>query len=365
MEGKGKTLLDRLVKPAIRELAPYHVPPSDGLVKLDAMENPYTLPPELHGQWQACLAAASVNRYPDPGAQALRRRIREVFGVPDGCGIILGNGSDELIQMLALLIGGPGRTFLAPSPSFSMYGMISRFTGTGFRAVPLNPDFSLDPENMRRGIREAQPDCIFLAYPNNPTGNRFDEDLILEIVREAPGVVVLDEAYFSFSGRTFLDRVPGHPNLLVMRTLSKSGLAGLRLGMLMGHPDWLAELDKVRLPYNINSLSQAGAAFCLDHHDVLEAQGLRIREDRERMSGALAVVPDVTVYPSDANFILLRLTVAADAVFEGLRERGVLVKNLHEPGGMLENCLRVTVGTPDENQALLEALRETLGARAA
>ena len=360
-----KTLLDRLVSPAMRDLRPYHVPPSDGLIKLDAMENPYTLPPGLHGEWQACLAEASVNRYPDPGARRLRQRIRKVFDVPPRCEIILGNGSDELIQMLAILIGGPDRTFLAPGPSFSMYGMISLFTGTGFREVPLNPDFSLHPGNMLDGIREAQPACVFLAYPNNPTGNRFDEDLILEIVREAPGMVLLDEAYYSFSGRTFLDRVPEYPNLLVMRTLSKSGLAGLRLGMLMGHPDWVAEMDKVRLPYNINSLSQAGAAFCLDHYDVLEEQGRRIREDRGRMLEELAAVPGVTVYPSDANFILIRFAAGADTVFEGLKQRGVLVKNLHQPGGMLEDCLRITVGTPDENLALLDAVREILGVRTA
>lgn len=360
-----KELLEHLVSPATRKLRPYHVPPSDGLIKLDAMENPYTLPSELLGEWQACLAAANVNRYPDPGARVLRQRIREVFDVPSRCEIILGNGSDELIQMLALLIGGPGRTFLAPSPSFSMYRMISLFTGTGFREVPLYPDFSLHPETMLGGVREAQPACIFLAYPNNPTGNRFDEDLILEIVREAPGVVVLDEAYYSFSGRTFLDRVPDYPNLLVMRTLSKSGLAGLRLGMLMGHPDWVAEMDKIRLPYNINSLSQAGAVFCLEHYDVLEAQGMRIREDRGQMLAELATVPGVTVYPSDANFILLRFAAGADTVFDGLKQRGVLVKNLHQPGGMLENCLRITVGTPEENLALLDAVRDILGVRAA
>jgi histidinol-phosphate aminotransferase len=306
-----------------------------------------------------------INRYPDPGADPLRKRIRTVFGVPVESEIILGNGSDELIQMLAILVGGPGRTFLAPSPSFSMYEMISLFTGTGFSAVPLGPDFSLDREATLSAIRETRPACIFLAYPNNPTGNSFDESLIEEIIGESDGLVIVDEAYFSFSGRTFLDRLPRTPNLLVMRTLSKSGLAGLRLGILAGHPDWIAELDKVRLPYNINCLTQAGASFCLDHYEVLEAQGMKIREDRAKLLGQLDVMAGVDAYPSDANFILVRFAMDTEAVFAGLKQRGILVKNLHQPGGPLENCLRLTVGTPDDNAAMVEALGDIIKDRAA
>lgn len=365
MKPDNDDLLDKLVPPLIRDLKPYHVPASRGMVKLDAMENPYQLPPALREAWLAALGSASINRYPDPGADELRQRIRRVFTVPDDSDIVLGNGSDELIQMLALLVGGPGRTFMAPAPSFSMYEMISLFTGTGFRMVPLKEDFSMDGEAMLDAIRESQPSCIFLAYPNNPTGNSFDDGIIGQIITEAPGLVVVDEAYFSFSGRTFLGRLPEARNLMVMRTLSKSGLAGLRLGMLMGDPAWIAQLDKVRLPYNINCLTQAGASFCLDHYDVLETQGATIRADREALFRQLDGISGVRAYPSDANFILVRLAVDATRVFEELKQRGVLVKNLHQPGGVLENCLRITVGAADENSALVSALMDMLGARAA
>ncbi len=354
--------VERLVRPAIRQLSAYHVPPAAGLVKLDAMENPYALPESLRAGWLECLAAAEINRYPDPGGATLTALIRQVFDVPAESDILLGNGSDELIQMLALLVGGPGRTFLAPSPSFSMYEMISLFTGTGFRAVPLDSSFGLDAGAMLKAIGETAPACVFLAYPNNPTGNCFDPEAIREIIARAPGLVVVDEAYCLFSGQTFLTELPAYPNLLVMRTLSKSGLAGLRLGMLMGDPRWTRELDKVRLPYNINCLTQAGAAYCLEHYAVLEAQGRSIREERGYLLEALGAVPGVTAYPSDANFILFRLDRDAVTVFERMRADGVLIKNLHQPGGALENCLRVTVSTPEENSTFLAALNRALAA---
>ena len=236
-------LIDRLVRPAVREIDPYHVPPGKGLVKLDAMENPYTLPMDLEEEWRARLSNVSINRYPDPAASELKDAIREVFEVPDESGLILGNGSDELIQMLAILLGGQGRIFLSPAPSFSMYGLISVCTGTGFHSVPLDVDFSLRRDRTLQAIRETSPACVLLAYPNNPTGNCFDRDLVCEIIEAAPGLVVLDEAYCLFSGKSFMHQLPEFSNLLVMRTLSKSGLAGLRLGMLMGHPEWIAELE--------------------------------------------------------------------------------------------------------------------------
>ncbi len=352
--------VNQLVHPAIRAQPAYQVPSSAGLIKLDAMENPYPLPLGLQEQWKDCLASAHVNRYPDPGADALRRRIRQVFSVPRACDLLLGNGSDELIQMLALLVGGPDRVFLAPDPSFSMYRMISQWTGTPFQGVSLQPDFSLDADSLFQQMHATQPACIFLAYPNNPTGNRFNEDLMRAIFREAPGLVVVDEAYFAFCGHTFLNEVPDHPNLLVLRTLSKSGLAGLRLGMVMGSPDWIGELDKVRLPYNINSLSQVGARFCLDHYEVLTQQAEWICVSREHMIRELRSISGVTVYPSEANFVLVRLSAGAEHMFARLKKRGILVKNLHQSGGLLENCLRITVGTVEENSALLDRLRKIL-----
>ncbi len=364
-ERQMNRFVERLVRPVVRDLQPYQVPPSDGLIKLDAMENPYPLPPELQASWKECLASVHVNRYPDPGAEQLQLQIRDTFDVPDACDILLGNGSDELIQMLALLVGGPGRVFLAPSPSFSMYRMISLFTSTGFQEIPLEANCSLSPKPLLDMVEETRPAVVFFAYPNNPTGNCFDENLIREVLLRTPGLVIVDEAYFSFCGRSFLCEVPEFPNLLVLRTLSKSGLAGLRLGILVGQPQWVAELDKVRLPYNINSLSQAGARFCLEHHGILEEQARWIRMAREDMREALKKVPGVMVYPSEANFLLIRVSAEAEMVFAKLKERGVLVKNLHQSGRFLDSCLRITVGTAAENRTFLYALRDVLGEQTA
>ncbi|MGB5707732.1 MAG: aminotransferase class I/II-fold pyridoxal phosphate-dependent enzyme, partial [Arenicellales bacterium] len=196
----------------------------------------------------------------------------------------------------------------------------------------------------------------FISYPNNPTGNSFDRDFIESVITAAPGLVVVDEAYFPFSGKSFLQQIDRFPNLLVMRTLSKNGLAGLRLGMMMGDPNWLDQIEKIRLPYNVNSLTQVSVEFCLDHFSVLSAQAQQIVEDRQWLAGELEKLNGLTVFPSDANFILVKFDQNADAVFEQLKQRKVLVKNLHRPGTLLENCLRLTVGTPIQNRKLLSAL---------
>ncbi len=348
--------VDRWVSPAIRALSAYHVPPAEGLVKLDAMENPYTLPEELREAWLQRLGQVDINRYPDAGAQQLKTRIRDVFEIPQKCGLVLGNGSDELIQMTASLVGGPGRTFLAPAPSFSMYEIISLTTSTDFMEISLNQDFTPDQSEFIRVINAVEPACVFISYPNNPTGNSFDRDFIESVITAAPGLVVVDEAYFPFSGKSFLQQIDRFPNLLVMRTLSKNGLAGLRLGMMMGDPNWLDQIEKIRLPYNVNSLTQVSVEFCLDHFSVLSAQAQQIVEDRQWLAGELEKLNGLTVFPSDANFILVKFDQNADAVFEQLKQRKVLVKNLHRPGTLLENCLRLTVGTPIQNRKLLSAL---------
>ena len=361
MSERREELIERWVRPEIRAIAPYHVADPGRLIKLDAMENPYTWPPELVEGWLEALRGVPINRYPDPQGGALKASLRETMGVPAGMEILLGNGSDEIIQMLALALGS-GKTVLAPEPAFVMYRMIATFAGLDYVGVPLTSTFDLDLPAMLEAMERHQPALVYLAYPNNPTGNLFDAAAMHEVITAAPGLVVVDEAYHAFAEASFMDRLGEYPNLLVMRTVSKLGLAGLRLGFLAGEGAWLGQLDKVRLPYNINVLTQVSAEFALRHSAVLDEQTRHIREERARLSEGLRAIDGVEVYPSAANFILFRVGVGrADAVFEGLKARGVLIKNLNGAGGALGDCLRVTVGTPEENTVFLAALRESFG----
>ena len=349
----------RLIRPEIRALTAYHVPAATGLVKLDAMENPYAWPAPMKAAWLEALRDAPLNRYPDPDARELKARLRQALAVPAGAEVLLGNGSDELIQMILLAVARPQAVVLAPTPTFVMYEMIATIAGLRFVGVPLAPDFTLDVPALLRAMAEHQPAVVFLAYPNNPTGNLFSDSAMETILREAPGLVVVDEAYHAFAGKSFLDRLDRFDNLLVMRTMSKQGLAGLRLGMLFGRPEWLSEFDKLRLPYNINVLTQVSAAFALDHLEELDRQATVIRTERQRVFSALSAMPGLKVWPSDANFILFRLPGAATPVHEQLRGARVLVKNLD---GTLPGCLRVTIGTPEENDIFLGALKPALTA---
>ena len=351
-----------LIRPDILALSAYHVADARGLVKLDAMENPYRLPAELAAELGERLRAAEINRYPDPRSPALKASLRRAFGIDARHEILLGNGSDELIQILAQAVARPGAALLAAEPSFVMYRMIAGFCNLRYVGVPLRDDYSLDEAAMLAAIARERPALIFIAYPNNPTGNAFDRAVLERIIAAAPGLVVVDEAYHAFAGGlSCLDLIDRHANLLVMRTVSKLGLAGLRLGYLVGAPAWLVELDKLRLPYNINVLTQTAAAFALDHIDVLSEQAAAIVAERSRVAAQLAALPGVSVTPSQANFILFRVA-GASAVFDGLKARGVLIKCLHGAHPLLENGLRVTIGTPDENDRFLAALAAHLGA---
>ena len=355
-------LIEQWVRPEIRALAAYHVPPPGDMIKLDAMENPYTWPDELRQAWLELLAKVDVNRYPDPQAGALQERLREAMGIPQEAGLILGNGSDELIQMLAMTVATPDRVLLSVDPGFVMYRMIATFCGMAYVGVPLNAqDFGLDLDRMLEAIQQHQPALIFLAYPNNPTGNLFPQDALLQVIEQAPGLVVIDEAYAPFTDHSFMHRVGAFDNLLVMRTVSKMGLAGLRLGYLAGPDFWLNEIDKTRLPYNINVLTQVSTEFALRHKAVFDQQTQMIREERGRLHQSLLELNGVTPYPSEANFILLRcLNKPAPELFEELKTKGVLVKNLHGAHPILDQCLRITVGTAQENSAFIQALRKAL-----
>jgi len=356
-------LINRWIRPEVRAIRAYHVADASGLIKLDAMENPFTWPEELRDDWARLIRDTDVNRYPDPVARELTARLRDSMQIPGGAGVLLGNGSDEIIQMLALALGGEGRTVLSVEPSFVMYRMIAAFSGLEYVGVPLTADaFALDEAAMLAAIKEHEPALLFLAYPNNPTGNLFDAAVIERIIHAAPGLVIIDEAYAPFTDASFMSRIGEFENMAVMRTVSKMGLAGLRLGLLAGPPEWIEQIDKTRLPYNINVLTQLSAEFALRHKAVFDEQTGSIRTMRGYLMRSFEQMEGIEPFPSDANFILLKTPHGkAMAIFESLKQQGVLIKKLDGSHPMLEDCLRVTVGTSEENSAMVTAFEQSLG----
>jgi len=344
----------------------YAIQPSTGLIKLDAMENPYPLPMGLQRALGERLGQAAINRYPGTNVEALKQALSRAVDLPQGHGLMLGNGSDELISLLAMACDVPGASILAPLPGFVMYAMSAQLQGLRFHGVSLTDRFELDEEAMRAAMRLHQPAITYLAYPNNPTANLWRRETMRCLIAEAAGfggLVVIDEAYQPFSSHTWLDEIrrdpTAHAHVLLMRTLSKFGLAGVRLGYLIGPKDLLQEIDKLRPPYNISVLNAECALFALEHADVFAQQAACIRAERDRLIQALARMPGVTPFPSDANMVLVRVPNAARS-FQGLKEHGVLVKNVSTMHPLLVECLRLTVGTPDENTRLLDILPLTL-----
>jgi histidinol-phosphate aminotransferase len=355
--------VNKLICQEILNLSAYPVPSAAGMLKLDAMENPYIWPAVAREAWADLLKDVPINRYPDASGQMVKDALREEMGVNDKYDILLGNGSDEIIQMLAMAVAKPGATILAPEPGFVMYKMIATFCGVDYVGVPLTADFELDMPAMLNCINEQQPELIFLAQPNNPTANLYSESQLRELIQASQGLVIMDEAYLPFSSRNHLHFLEEFDNVLVMRTLSKVGLAGLRLGMIFGRSEWLNELDKIRMPYNINVLTQLSAEFALEHYDILIAQCELIKQERSRMDSALSDL-GFTCYQSEANFILARVDIKmegqAKAIFEQLKQHNVLIKCLAGGHPLLDNCLRFTIGTKKENSILLEALADIL-----
>jgi histidinol-phosphate aminotransferase len=357
----SNSIANRLFRPEILAMSAYKVADAKNLIKLDAMENPYSWPEAIKTEWLASLKDCAVNRYPDPEAQTLASALRDSNHIPEQSGLLLGNGSDEIIQILLMALQADA-CVLAPEPGFVMYKQVAHSLGLRYIGVPLLAEsFDLDMPAMLAAIENQQPALIFLAYPNNPTGNLFKADDILTIIKASKGLVVVDEAYAPFADASFIDQLGNYENLLVMRTVSKLGLAGLRLGFLAGSPALITELNKIRLPYNINSLTQATATFALNHSDFLLQQTEQIRQQRLLMINALSTFKNLSIYPSAANFILIRThEISADQVFISLKNQGVLIKNLSPQGGLLSNCLRITIGTADENQSFLKALTVAL-----
>ncbi len=359
MSEQRQARIDRLIRPELLAQKAYPVPSSAGLIKLDAMENPYQWPEAMRTEWLETLRDIPLNRYPSASASALREQLRRYYSVPDGFDLLLGNGSDEIIQMLLMAVSGQGRTVMAPMPGFVMFRIIAESLHLQFRGVDLDPNFNLDMPAMLRAIEADDPAVIFLAQPNNPTGNLWGSEQLRRIIEATSGLVVIDEAYTAFTDADYLSMLENYENVLVMRTVSKIGLAGLRLGVLIGHPDWLSEINKVRLPYNVNALTQASAEFALTHADLLAQQTARIRQDRAALAAELGRVPGVTVFPSEANFLLFRVPEGrARAWFDALREAGILIKCVDGSHPLLADCLRVTVGAAQENKAFMTALRD-------
>lgn len=352
--------IEQLIRPEIRALSAYGVVDPGDLIKLDAMENPYPWPEAIKRVWADKLVQTDINRYPDPAARALKSGLRQAMAVPDAAEILLGNGSDEIIQMILLAMAQTGATVLSPAPGFVMYDMTAHFVGMTYISVPLKTDdFVLDMPAMLNAIEQHNPAVIFLAYPNNPTGNLFAREEVDAIIKAANGLVVIDEAYYAFASDSWLPRVMDYDNVVVMRTVSKLGLAGLRLGLLAGDARWLQQFDKVRMPYNVSSLTQASAEFALANRNFLDEQTDKIRSERHRVYDALSKMPDIQVWPSEANFILFRSHDASgDAVFESLKQAGVLIKNLSHADPALKDCLRTTIGTAEENDVFLKAVAE-------
>lgn len=357
-----KDRIARTIRQDVQSMHGYAIQPSAGLVKLDAMENPFRLPPALQRELGERLAAVAINRYPAQCVADVVAALSRHVQLPAGCKMILGNGSDELIDLLSVACDVPGAGLLAPVPGFVMYEMSARLRGLRFTGVPLTPDFDLDRAAMLAAIERERPSLTYIAYPNNPTANLWNDAVIDDIVAAVGaqhGLVVFDEAYQPFSSRSWLQRMAAHPHVLVLRTLSKFGLAGVRLGYLCGHAALVDEVDKVRPPYNVSVLNAEATLFALDHVDEYARQAAVLRSERERLQAALRQLPGATPYPSEANMILVRVPDAKRA-FEGMRSRGVLVKNISGLHPLLANCLRLTVGTPDENTQMIDALKASL-----
>ena len=351
--------MSRVLRADVQGMHGYAVQPSAGFVKVDTMENPFRLPPTLRKALGERLAEVALNRYPAERGDVLRAELAKHAHMPEGCDIMLGNGSDELISLLTLAADVPGNVVMAPLPGFVMYEMSARLQGLKFVGVPLTPDFELDGPAMLAAVREHQPALLYIAYPNNPTANLWDDAVVDAIIEAAPGLVVIDEAYQPFAARDSLERLRRHEHVLLMRTMSKFGLAGVRIGYMMGRRRLIAEIDKLRPPFNVSVLNCEAALFALEHVDEYAKQAATIRAEREKLYGEIAQLPGVRAFPSEANMILARVP-DAKRVFEGMRARGVLIKNVSGLHPLLADCIRITIGTPEENPQTLAALRGAL-----
>lgn len=355
-----KTASD-FIRDDIKSMSAYRIADlPEGFIKLDAMESPYhpfARFPELSNEWLRLIAQAPIQLYPNPAASGLQETLRKAFNIPESAAIALGNGSDELIQFMTLLVAQSGATMLAVEPSFVMYRHNAELYGMNYVGVPLNEDFTLDLPAVLSAIDKHQPALIFIAYPNNPTGVCFRREEVEAIIHAARGIVVVDEAYGAFSRDSFLPQAGSIENLVVMRTISKIGFAGLRIGYAAGSPAVMGELAKILPPYNMNQLSLATAKFALQHHDTIQTTIDILKTERERVFNELSAIGRLKAFPSEANFITMRVP-DADALFNTLKENRILIKKLHGTHPLLAQCVRITIGSPEQNDAVLDIIRK-------
>ena len=355
------------IRDDVRAMQAYVVADATGYLKMDAMENPFGLPPALQAALGQRLGQLALNRYPGTRQNDLKAALAAYAGAPAGSAVLLGNGSDELISLVALACARAQATVLAPVPGFVMYAMSAQLQGLGFVGVPLTVDFELDEAAMLDAIAQHRPAITFLAYPNNPTATLWDEAVVQRIIDAAGaqgGIVVMDEAYQPFASRSWIERMRAQPerngHVLLMRTLSKFGLAGVRLGYMIGPATLVAEVDKVRPPYNVSVLNTEAALFALEHADVFATQADELRAARTELLAALRAMPGIErVWDSQANMVLVRVPDAARA-YEGMKARKVLVKNVSTMHPLLAGCLRLTVGSSADNAQMLTALQASL-----
>jgi len=338
----------------IQSISAYHVPSSDNFLKLDAMESPFVPNQDFQNEFTDFLSKVEINRYPNPTADEVEQSLRNLMGIDDSFGVLLGNGSDELIQILAMACGEK-ESIMSFSPSFVMYEMIANFTKLNYLDSPL-VDFDINLEEALNLIKTQKPKIIFIAYPNNPTGNLFNRKKIETIIKSTDALVVLDEAYYAYADDTFLNDIAKYENLVLLRTISKIGFAGARLGLLIGSKEIVSGLNKIRLPYNINSLTQAACKFLLNKKDYLQSHTNLIVNERKKLIESLKKYKNITVFPSQANFVLIE-TELSEKLFNFLLEKKILIKNLSKMKG-LKNYLRITIGSKQDNSIFSSALDE-------
>ncbi|HNY51606.1 MAG TPA: histidinol-phosphate transaminase [Smithella sp.] len=341
----------------------YIAPEESGAIKLDSNENPFSIQEPLKRILLEKFLGIDFNRYPAAGSPALRERFARYYGVKKNM-IMPGNGSDELIQILCMTFKGSIQGVLVPVPTFSMYKIIAVNTGNKVVEVPLDKRFDLDVETMTSKIKNNFPALIFLSCPNSPTGNLFSRSKIEAIIKKTPGFVVIDEAYGAFCGQSLLPLLKKYDNVIFLKTLSKLGMASIRLGFLLGNADVIVQLDKIRLPYNVNALSQTAAGFFLDHQKEFMKQIKEITQRREELYRELKKIKWIKVYPSQANFIFFSCAFDSNRIYNKLVAEGIVVKDLNLPP-LLTNCIRVTVGTKKENEAFLKTLKSITPERGA
>jgi len=344
--------LDR-VNPKVLEVNSYSVPKIDCSIRLDGNESPFETDPEILSKISDKIAAINLNRYPDPECSELIKIISERINFPQNS-ILIGNGSDELIQMLIETVTGKSGVVMVPSPTFSMYRLTSLILNNKVIETELDENYDLDTEDIIKKIEEHDPDLLFFASPNNPTGNAFSPNKIIEVIEASSGVVVIDEAYFDYYGKTVIPLIQKYNNLVVLRTFSKIGFAAIRLGVLFGSEEIVDQVNKTRLPYNINTVSQKIAEIVLNNEELLKENYKKIVNERERLFQELNKIENIKVYPSDANFFLIKVP-DADYCFNEMAEKDILIRNLSKPG-RLSGCIRVTIGTDEENSTFLDAM---------